>query len=146
MITKILVCSDGSEPAKQAVHLAAQMAKAHQAELLLLSVYDPSPLWLLSAVNPGVIITDQTVEREAKERLDFLERCSREWMEAEGTPCRYLRQTGYPVEQIVQTAEREQEDLIVLGSRGLSKWKSLLLGSVANGVLHHAPCPTLIAR
>nr|WP_280953686.1 universal stress protein [Symbiobacterium terraclitae] len=55
-------------------------------------------------------------------------------------------QVGEPAEEIVDYARLEQVDLIVMGSRGLSPIKELLVGSVSDKVLHTAPCPVLIVR
>src|SRR5439155_18149389 len=54
--------------------------------------------------------------------------------------------SGDTPEQIVEVAKRSQADLIVMGSRGMTEWKSLLLGGVANKVVHHATCPVLLIR
>jgi nucleotide-binding universal stress UspA family protein len=53
---------------------------------------------------------------------------------------------GDTPEQIVQVAKDVQADLIVLGTRGMTEWKSMLLGGVANKVVHHAHCPVLLVR
>ena len=53
---------------------------------------------------------------------------------------------GETPEQIVEVAKRSNADLIVMGSRGMTEWKSLLLGGVANKVVHHATCPVLLVR
>ena len=58
--------------------------------------------------------------------------------------CRQI--IGHTAVQIVQTAEEAGCDLIVLGSRGLSEFKSFLLGSVSDHVTHHAHCPVLIVK
>lgn len=55
-------------------------------------------------------------------------------------------QVGEPAEEIVDLARLEAYELIVMGSRGLSPVKELLLGSVSNRVLHTAPCPVLVVR
>ena len=49
-------------------------------------------------------------------------------------------------EQIVEVAVLAEADLIVMGSQGMSEWKSLVLGGVANKVVHHATCPVLLVR
>jgi nucleotide-binding universal stress UspA family protein len=54
--------------------------------------------------------------------------------------------SGSTAEQIVEVAERSKADLIVIGSRGMTEWKSLLLGGVANKVVQHASCPVLLVR
>lgn len=53
---------------------------------------------------------------------------------------------GSTPEQIVEVASETQCDLIVMGTRGMTEWKSLLLGGVANKVVHHAHCPVLLVR
>jgi len=54
--------------------------------------------------------------------------------------------SGDTPEQIVEVAKRSEADLIIMGSRGMTEWKSLLLGGVANKVVHHAACPVLLVR
>jgi nucleotide-binding universal stress UspA family protein len=49
-------------------------------------------------------------------------------------------------QQIVEVAEQADADLIVMGTRGMTEWRSLLLGGVANKVVHHATCPVLLVR
>ncbi len=53
---------------------------------------------------------------------------------------------GDTPEQIVGVAQEVDADLIVMGTRGMTEWKSLLLGGVANKVIHHATCPVLLVR
>jgi nucleotide-binding universal stress UspA family protein len=53
---------------------------------------------------------------------------------------------GDTPEQIVEVAREFDADLIVMGTRGMTEWKSLLLGGVANKVIHHATCPVLLVR
>ena len=53
---------------------------------------------------------------------------------------------GSPESRIVETAEAIHPDLILLGSHGYSRWERLLLGSVSDSVVHHAPCSVLIVR
>ena len=63
-------------------------------------------------------------------------------------PCRFIQEAGHEaaVDAILRVAERDEVDLIVLGSRGLRGVKELFLGSVSSGVLHHADCPVLIIQ
>ena len=53
---------------------------------------------------------------------------------------------GDTPEQIVDVANASHADLIVMGTRGMTEWKSLVLGGVANKVVHHATCPVLLVR
>jgi nucleotide-binding universal stress UspA family protein len=53
---------------------------------------------------------------------------------------------GKTAEQIVEIAEEFKADLIIMGTRGMTEWRSLLLGGVANKVVHHATCPVLLVR
>jgi nucleotide-binding universal stress UspA family protein len=53
---------------------------------------------------------------------------------------------GNTPEQIVEVAKEAEADLIVMGTKGMGEWKSLVLGGVANKVVHHATCPVLLER
>ena len=146
MFNTILVCSDGSRSALHGAFLAAQIARNFHARLLLLHVFDED-----AAIKPFFNLWEQNLGREALTRYmeqtqaDVEGRTRKVFNEA-GVDCRTVRENGHPVESIVAVAASEAADLIVMGSRGLSEWKALLLGSVSHGVLYHAPCSVLIAR
>jgi nucleotide-binding universal stress UspA family protein len=53
---------------------------------------------------------------------------------------------GSPESRIVETAEQMPADLIIVGSHGYNRWERLLLGSVSDSVVHHAPCSVLVVR
>ena len=53
---------------------------------------------------------------------------------------------GETPDRIIEVAKAARADLIVMGTRGMTEWKSLLLGGVANKVVHHATCPVLLVR
>jgi len=65
---------------------------------------------------------------------------------AGGIPVQRLLRKGNVVKQIVKAAEEGKFDLIVMGARGISKVKEILLGSVSDGVVRKAPCPVLIIK
>jgi universal stress protein A len=54
--------------------------------------------------------------------------------------------TGSPESRIVEKAEEINADLIIVGSHGYNRWERLLLGSVSDSVIHHAPCSVLVVR
>jgi nucleotide-binding universal stress UspA family protein len=57
-----------------------------------------------------------------------------------------LLSEGHTVEEILKTAEEGEFDLIVMGARGISRIKEILMGSVSDGVTRHAPCPVLVGK
>jgi nucleotide-binding universal stress UspA family protein len=137
MFKTILLCSDGSDHARQAAQTAAEMTARYAANLILLNVCDPSP-----ATAPFMEMTESYIEETQRTVL----KCTSRVLKETGVTFRTRRELGHPVAKIISTAESEKADLIVLGSRGLSPWKALLLGSVSEGVVHHAHCPVLIVR
>jgi nucleotide-binding universal stress UspA family protein len=94
----------------------------------------------------AIAIEQDAIERCATEQLQSVEHGIRALFEPLETPWRVIQEQGHPVDAILDVAERENVDLIVLGSRGLRGVKELLLGSVSSGVLHHSSCPVLIVR
>jgi nucleotide-binding universal stress UspA family protein len=65
---------------------------------------------------------------------------------AEGVQVEKLLVMGHAVEEILKTAKKGNFNLVVIGARGMSKIKELLMGSVSDGVTKHAPCPVLVVR
>jgi nucleotide-binding universal stress UspA family protein len=145
MFSHILVCSDGSEPALKAAQTAAEIAQKFNARVTLLNVYIP-PADILYAAAPSRKVHYQ-LDVKARDRAHTeVERRTGKVFESAGVRYACRRGTGQAVEHIVRAAEKENADLIVLGSRGMGIFQRFMLGSVSDGVLHHAPCPVLIVR
>ena len=147
MFTKILVCSDGSEHALRAVRAAVVIAHKFDVPLVSLSVYDPSiPPAPYIGVPGGLLETATDMSRYADETLAAVEKETGRALEEARIRYEMRREFGHPVERIVAVAHDEKADLIVMGSRGLGGFQRFLLGSVSDGVIHHAHCAVLIVR
>lgn len=146
MFRNILLCSDGSQDAMHATHLAALFTRQFQSQLTLLNVFNPTGASLPMATAPeAATYAEIMVQYEEEVQQDIIN-CTRAVLADEDVAFEVRREIGNPVEVITRIAETEQHDLIVMGCRGLGGLQRLLLGSVSDGVLHHAPCPVLITR
>lgn len=146
MFDKLLVCLDGSEPARKALQAGLELADRFGGEVLCLSVFDPAPLHAVGAMTPGAVISTGEINRQSDEWHAFVEgTVAPVWQEARA-PVRVLREYGSPMEKIVQVAKQENVGMILIGSRGIGGFQRLLLGSVSEGVAHHAPCPIMVMR
>ena len=142
MFTSILLASDGSECALKAAAVAASLAGKFAARVTIINVFEP-----YQSVAPyGEVVfagMDESYIAEAQaQAISLAGRC----LDEVNVPYRCRPLIGYPAAEIVRVAEEEGCDLIVLGSRGLSGFKSFLLGSVSDRVTHHAHCPVLIVK
>lgn len=143
MFKTILVCSDGSEHALKAAKQAVEIARLHQGSLLLLHV---EPCELQPYTVPWQLeIGEATMPHLSAEHKANLE-ATIALCKDDRITYRCRHEHGHAAEQIIRVAAEEEADLIVMGSRGLSEWKALLLGSVSDHVLHHAHCSVLIVR
>ena len=139
---KILVPVDGSEGAAKAAHFAAEIARAVSAEVVLFHVYDvPS----VAAMGLTAMSKDDFERAQDEVALGSQEAGERAiaGIEVKTTRARAL---GDPATEIITYADVNHVDLIVMGRRGLSTMKGLLLGSVSERVLSHAPCPVTVVR
>jgi nucleotide-binding universal stress UspA family protein len=124
MFRTIVVGTDGSDTARQAVREAVELAAAPGASIELVSAY-----------APGRREDVEATLREAGEEV-----------EAAGVAVRTYAREGDAADAILDVAEERGADLIVVGNKGMTGAKRFLLGSVPNKVSHHAPCSVLIIR
>jgi len=142
-IQLILVPVDFSETAKKALQYAIQFAAGFDAEVVLLHVMEPYLVPPeMGYLPPQLAVNQQELEDSAREGLDKL--CASEI----GTRIRAQTKVrvGVPWVEIVSTAEETQADLIILATHGRTGLKHIFMGSVAERVVRHAPCPVLVVR
>jgi nucleotide-binding universal stress UspA family protein len=145
MFGRIVVGTDGSETAKEAVHHAIDLAKQVGATLDVVSAYEPVPPSRLREERQQV---PQDLEHTVSPREDVdatLADAVKE-IEASGVEVKTFARQGDPADAIIDVAEEEKADLIIVGNKGMTGAKRFLLGSVPNKVSHHAPCSVLIVR
>jgi nucleotide-binding universal stress UspA family protein len=139
----IVVGTDGSEPADEAVRQATDMASREGARLHLVTAYpDPQILRERTTGTGGGAHTIVDL-REVAESV--VQRAARDAL-SKGVEVETHVREGQPAEVIIDVANQEQADLIVVGSRGLTGIKRYLLGSVSSKVSEHAPCSVMIVR
>ena len=143
-IQTILVPTDFSEYAEYAFTWALQMAAEWQAKVVLLHAAAPISLLVFpdSVYLPDLRRLEADILADAEKRL--AECAAKKGDSAVIVETRVV--IGEPVHEICQSAGREQADLIIMGSHGRTGLSHLLLGSVAERVIRHAPCPVLVAR
>ena len=154
MFQKILVPLDGSEHSLKALEEAAQLAKMSTGKITLLSVYSGQPpIFMAGSPDSGYqnapIFTGAEVSKiiEAAQRsgLKLLED-GEERIKAAKVPVEKMVVEGHAVKEIVKAAKEGNFDLIVIGATGVSHVKEMLLGSVTDGVIHHANCAVLVIK
>ena len=145
MFKRIVVGTDGSETAGEAVRQATELAKISEARLDIVSAYEPIPRQRLQEEQreaPG----DVQYELGPREDVNMtLDAASRQAKQGEVDVNSHARE-GDPADAILDVAEEVQADLIVVGNKGMTGARRFLLGSVPNKVSHHAPCSVIIVR
>ena len=141
-VSLILVPVDFSEHAASVVEWAAHLAEEHDSTIALLHVYH-LPVEF-QQVEGAYLPADfwNSVKDEAKQQLALYGEDMRE----RGLEVEEIAREGHPATVIEEEAERLGADLIVIGSRGRSGLKHLLLGSIAERVVQKAPCPVLTVK
>jgi len=140
----ILHPTDFSEPSKYALAYAVVCAKECEAKLYLLHVIPDPPIatyfGIVPIPTPAPLIMD--IEKGAREALEDVLPA-----EFRGTiPVEYLIRHGAPFVEIIRCAEEIKASMIVCGTHGRTGLKHALIGSVAENVVRHSPCPVLTVR
>ena len=137
-IRRILLATDLSATSDGASSQALDLARDLAAELLVVSVIDPTNGAV--ADRPAGRVDQLRADRELVAR--GLVTRGRE----SGVRVTFLIWQGDPGEAIVDAARSEAVDLVVVGSHGRGSMGRLLIGSVSDHVVRHAPCPVLVVR
>jgi nucleotide-binding universal stress UspA family protein len=140
----IVVGTDGSETATRALREAADLARATGARLHVVSAYERA-----SGVHVGG--GGDTPERASwmvgpDVQVDSVLENAAGTLHAEGMEVEQHARPGDPADALLEVAEQQDADLIVVGNKGMTGAKRFLLGSVPNKISHHAPCSVLIVR
>jgi nucleotide-binding universal stress UspA family protein len=142
---KILVGFDGSDHSIRALQVACEMAKRFLSELVVVTVYLSSAHTIAGPdiPIPRIESFESQLEKEAKEKVErAVSIAKNEGVEAKGVTLG----ASSAVQAIAEYALENQADLIVLGTRGLTGFRRLTMGSVSSGVVSHAHCPVLVVR
>ncbi len=146
MFRAIVVGTDGSETARTAVNEAVSLAASVGAKLHIVSAYEPVASDRLR-VERNEVPADLQWMVNPREDVDAALQVAADAAEAAGVSevAIHARQ-GDPADAILDVAEEQGADLVVVGNKGMTGAKRFLLGSVPNKVSHHAPCSVLIVR
>jgi nucleotide-binding universal stress UspA family protein len=141
MYRTVLVGTDGSPRADKAVQEAIDLAKSEGARVYLVAAFSATErhweqIQSSARVEPVNLaeVAEQVLARTAKKA------------EEQGVKVDYSAHEGDPAEVILEVADQEKADLIVVGNKGMTSAKRFFLGSVPNKVIHHAPCGVLVVR
>ena len=147
--SRILVGIDGSEESMNAAEYAISIAKLYNAELIAINVLTSDIGYVYS--SPGVESPPMTVretillaEDEAKLWFDKIkEKANKKEIKIKSE---FIIAKRSILQTVLEYAEEQKIDLIVVGTRGRSGSKKMLLGSIASGLVTYAPCPVLVVK
>ena len=145
MFGSIVVGTDGSETANEAVRQATDLAKAVGAQVHLVSAFEPVGNQRLREERQQVPDDMQWMVNEREDVENTLNAAAEQTREA-GVKVETFARQGDPADAILDVAEENNSDLIIVGNKGMSGAKRFLLGSVPNKVSHHVPCSVMIIR
>ena len=145
MFDRIVVGTDGSETATEAVKTAIELAKLSKAKLEIVSAYEPIPQSRLREESEGI---SGDVAHSVNPREDVqivLGNAAAEAKKAQVEVVTHPRE-GDPADAILDVAEENDADLVLVGNKGMTGARRFLLGSVPNKISHHAPCDVWIVK
>ena len=145
MFTRIVVGTDGSETAAEAVRQAVDLAKLAGATLSIVSAYAPVSKRRVQGEQESAPVDVQN-QIGPREDVNLVLDAAAAAARKEGIEVQTHPVEADPAEAILNVAEETKADLIVVGNKGMTGARRYLLGSVPNNVSHHAPCSVIIVR
>jgi len=146
---KVLLATDGGKQSEAAITAVQKLSLGDEDEVRIISVVDMA-LPMAIDIYGGYLPDTADLEKTARENAAKIVADAAEKFTTASDGAKFAVSTdilfGSPDSRIVETAEEWHADLIVVGSHGYSRWERLLLGSVSDSVVHHAPCSVLVVR
>ena len=141
MFTNILVPVDGSENSYRALDAALILSEKLGSNISVIHVMEEIPITHIGSEK----LLNELLETYKKENQDILSKCS-QIATQKGLTIKTVLLQGNPASAILDFSKKEKFDLVIMGSRGLGKFKELILGSVSSKIVHHSPCGIFIIR
>ena len=145
MFTRIVVGTDGSDTAEEAVSQAIDLAKLTGATLSVVSAFAPVSKRRIQGEQEGAP-PDIANQIGPREDVNLILDAAAADARKEGIEVQTHPIEGDPAEGILNVAEETKADLIVVGNKGMTGARRFVLGSVPNNISHHAPCSVIIVR
>jgi nucleotide-binding universal stress UspA family protein len=146
MFASIVVGTDGSDTATTAVRYAIDLARQLGARLQIVSAYEPIPDQRLRNDRIDAPKDLHWMVNPREDVMTMLSEAQRDAEQAGVEKVETFARQGDAADAILDVAEEQRSDLIVVGNKGMTGAKRFLLGSVPNKVSHHAPCSVLVVR
>jgi nucleotide-binding universal stress UspA family protein len=146
MFRSIVVGTDGSHTAAEAVRQATELARLTGARVHVVSAYEPVGSARLREEDRQQVPADLQWLVNPREETEAALRTAADGLRRAGVDVVTYARQGDPADAILDIAEEQRADLIVVGNKGMSGAKRFLLGGVPNKVSHHAPCAVMIIR
>lgn len=145
MFARLVVGADGSDTATEAVRQAIDVASRLGASLTVVSAHEPVPQSRLPRERRQVPAAMAHLVG-GREQVDETLAAAAELAREQGVEVRTAAREGDPADAILDVAEEEGADLVIVGNKGMTGARRFLLGSVPDKVSHHASCSVLIVR
>ncbi len=136
-VSRILVAVDGSESSRRAVELASEIAAALEAEITIIHIIEIEELPTLMGEAEDV---------RADEEAQIVLGMAAKLAQAKGAEPEIVVRRGHPANQILRFADTYSPQLIVLGTRGATGAKGILMGSVSTAVSRKSDCSVVLVR
>lgn len=141
MLKKILLAFDGSGHAQRAADHALKLAQGNNAEVVIITVREPMPLY-----SSRVVYDKVELEKELEEKATRIILQAEDKFKDSGVNYVTKIVEGDPAEVICQEASENKITEIVMGCRGMNQVSRILMGSVSNKVLNSSPCTVVIVK
>jgi universal stress protein A len=146
---KVILATDGTKQSEAAIEITKTLNLNEGDEIRVISVMDMA-LPLSIDIYAGYLPSTDEIESAVKENAEKILKTTGDKLQGIFAERRVSVVTellnGSPESRIVEKAEEINADLIIVGSHDYNRWERLLLGSVSDSVIHHAPCSVLVVR